>query len=149
MKSLVTVREAKDYLAGVIADEADREGAPLTELERKMLYYSESGWTLPDIADVCERFDREFDPDEYEERIAGLVRAIEGRHKSGGGLERERWNCALDKLGKEDHYLTVLVTSRPPKRAGGARPSGDFTRLIFAALACSVGVLVLFWLLAR
>jgi len=61
-----TVRAAKEYLAGKITEQAVREGAPLTEVERKMLYFSETGWTLPGIMAVSEEFDRDCDQDEYE-----------------------------------------------------------------------------------
>ncbi len=45
--SFSNVRAAKVYLAGKITEQAEREGAPLTEVERKMLYFSETDWTLP------------------------------------------------------------------------------------------------------
>ena len=35
-----TIREAKDYLAERIAEEADCNGTPLTDVERKMLYFT-------------------------------------------------------------------------------------------------------------
>ena len=37
-----SVREAKEFLASQIAEEAQREGTPLCEIERKMLYFSEA-----------------------------------------------------------------------------------------------------------
>jgi len=38
-----------------------------------MLYFTESGWTLPDIMKVSVDFDREYDQDKYEQKIAKLV----------------------------------------------------------------------------
>jgi hypothetical protein len=40
-------REAKEFLISRIAEQAQRAGEPLSEIERKELYFSESGWTLP------------------------------------------------------------------------------------------------------
>lgn len=77
-----TIKEAKDYLAGKIAAEAEREGAPLSEIERKMLYFSETDWTLPDMSSVSADFDREYDQDEYEQKIAGLARKVEERNRA-------------------------------------------------------------------
>jgi hypothetical protein len=37
-----------------------------------MLYFSETHWTLPNIAEVNEQFDAEYDQDEYEEKSRGL-----------------------------------------------------------------------------
>ena len=53
-------REAKEYLVGRIVDEARREGVPLSEIETKMMYFSETASTLPDILEVNEEFDRDY-----------------------------------------------------------------------------------------
>src|SRR5277367_4567994 len=50
------IREAKVFLASRITEEAERQGAPLSETERKMLYFSPTGWTLEDMATVKEAF---------------------------------------------------------------------------------------------
>jgi hypothetical protein len=47
-------REAKEYLIAQIVLEAERDGMPLSETERKMLYFTETAWTLPDIWEVNE-----------------------------------------------------------------------------------------------
>jgi hypothetical protein len=52
-------REAKEFLASRIVEEAVRECTPLSEVERKMLYFSETDWTLPDIDTVSDLFDRD------------------------------------------------------------------------------------------
>ena len=45
-----------------------------------MLYFSETGWTLPDIREVEEAFGREYDMSEYEQaqQAAG---GVEGKTK--------------------------------------------------------------------
>jgi hypothetical protein len=48
-----SAREAKQFLVAQIADEAQREGVSLSEIERKMLYFSETDWTLPDIDTIA------------------------------------------------------------------------------------------------
>jgi hypothetical protein len=110
-----TVREAKDYLASRIADEADLEGSPLSEVERKMLYFTETGWTLPDMKQVSAEFDREYDPEEYERKIAGLADKICARDEGQRNTEQERWDCAVEKLSRGDHYLLVSIGTPPSK----------------------------------
>jgi len=56
MDTVRDAREAKEFLISRIVAEAQRENAPLSETERKMLYFTESGWTLPDIMQVNEQF---------------------------------------------------------------------------------------------
>jgi len=66
-------REAKEFLISEIVEEAQRENIPLSEVEGKMLFFTESGWTLPDMMKVNKDFDRQYDQDEYEHKIARLV----------------------------------------------------------------------------
>jgi hypothetical protein len=41
-----TERPAKEFLIEEVVREASHEGVPLCEIERRMLFFSESGWTL-------------------------------------------------------------------------------------------------------
>ncbi|HEX3353709.1 MAG TPA: hypothetical protein VHS34_12870 [Terriglobales bacterium] len=41
MKTFLGCREAKEFLISEIVAEAQRENAPLSEVERKMLYFTE------------------------------------------------------------------------------------------------------------
>jgi hypothetical protein len=83
MKAFHTGREPKEFLISKIVEEAQRENVPLSDVERKMLYFTESGWTLPDIMKVSEDFDREYDQDKYERKIAKLVRKADSRIRKG------------------------------------------------------------------
>jgi len=154
-----SIRAAKDYLAGQIVDEAKRQSVALTEVERKMLYFSETGSTLPDMMAVGEEFDRDYDQDEYESKIGGLVQGIEARDETRSEEEKEAWYDAVLKLCDGDHYLLTLIdvgdssrngfSSRWPKLSrwlpswnGGTKRDGkDTMRMVVVALV--VGVL--FW----
>ncbi len=127
-----TIRAAKDYLARRIAEEAEGSGSPLTEVERKMLYFSEEGSTFPDVSAVSAQFDRDYNQDEYEKRIASLVRKIEARDATQDHLEQEAWDEAVEKLRDGDHYLSVLVN---PSLSGdnAIRPPHDVLKLWLTA----------------
>ena len=43
----------------------------------RMLYFTETGWTLPDMKQVSSDFDRDYDQGEYEQKIGGLVSKIQ------------------------------------------------------------------------
>src|ERR1035441_2120372 len=98
MTEFNTIQEAKDYLAGKIAEQAKREGVPLTEVERKMLYFTETGWTLPDMMAVGAEFDRDYDRDAYERKIAGLVRGIQARQDADTEKERDLVSGSIETL---------------------------------------------------
>ena len=48
----VRAQRAKEFLISQIVEEAQRENVPLSEVERKMLYFTETEETLPDIYEV-------------------------------------------------------------------------------------------------
>jgi hypothetical protein len=110
MNRFSSAREAKEFLVSKIVDEAQREGIPLSEVERKMLYFSETYWTLPDMMKVSNEFDREYDQNEYEKKIRGLAKtAMERCHKESPE-EYDMWQSAIHVLKKEDHYILVMFS---------------------------------------
>ena len=121
-----------------IVAEAQRENIALSEVERKMLYFTESGWTLPDMMQVNEDFDRNYDQNEYEKKIARLVRNA-GRRIEKDSLENyDKWWAAIRFLQREDHYISVMI------RLAGLRPRGDQLRLFVTALG--IVTLILIWI---
>jgi hypothetical protein len=48
VQTFTAARHAKEFLVSRIVTEAQREGVALSEIEREMLYFSETSWTLPD-----------------------------------------------------------------------------------------------------
>jgi len=139
MNAVRDAREAKEFLISKIVAEAQRENAPLSEIERKMLYFTESGWTLPDMMQVSEQFDREYDQDEYEKKIARIIgKAYQGiLHDSRD--EYDKWWAAVRYLRREDHYISVLIG------LADLRPRWDQLKLLAAGLVI-VGC-VLLWII--
>jgi len=140
MTKFAGAKEAKEFLAGRIIDQAQREGISLSELERKMLYFSETDWAPPDITDTARRFESEYDSKEYERKITRLVRGALRRARREGDEDRKTWAEAIRILSNEDHYLLVMTGL-----AGApGHPSGDLLRLVataFAVLTCLFGLI--------
>jgi len=105
MANIKGVRAAKDYLANLIAEQAEREGAPLTEVERKMLYFTEDGGLSKEMSAVNAEFDRDFDQDAYERRINRLY----ARFVDRDDIDRDTLGSALKGLGDGDNYLNILI----------------------------------------
>ncbi|WP_109489065.1 hypothetical protein [Occallatibacter savannae] len=150
LASFRSEREAKEYLISRIVAEARVQGTELSDVERKMLYFTETGWTLPGIMDVNAEFERDHDNEEYESKIAGIVRQVEKANSATGGDQQSLWDDAVVKLSEGDHYLLVLIGLGRSAPAGKlskwlpvanfygtarARPVGDFFRLIAVAVA--------------
>ena len=102
-------QEAKEFLVAQIVLHALRDGVPLTEIERKMLYFSETDWTLHDIAEVNEVFERECDQHEYEEKMVQVIRKAMKHARQEGKESADSWSDAIELLRKEDHYLLVMI----------------------------------------
>jgi hypothetical protein len=105
----VRAQRAKDFLISQIVEEAQRENVPLSEVERKMLYFTETEDTLPDIYEVNAQFNTEYDDAEYEKKIAGLLRNAFRRNRKESVEGERQWKRAVADLGKEDHYLNVMT----------------------------------------
>jgi len=121
--------EAKEFLISKIVAEAQREHVPLSETERKMLYFTESGWTLNGQAQVSEQFDREYDQADYEKKIARIIAKAYKHILKDSHAEYDRWWHAVRLLRREDHYISVLID------LARLRPRGDQWKLLAAGLA--------------
>lgn len=154
-------KQAKEYLIGRIVAEAEHEGVVLSDIERKMLYFSETDWTLPGIMDVDAEFERDYDDVGYEEKLAGIVRTLLERATPE---EQQTWDDAVLKLCDGDHYLLVLIDAAgpmgrpgdvlgkigawlPSANGSGRRPRGDFFRLVVVAILCGAALMALIPLL--
>jgi hypothetical protein len=109
VQTFATTRDAKEFLIGRILTEAQLEGVPLSDIERKMLYFSETGWTLPDITEAGDIFDRDYDQSQYEQKIAALIRNLCAKARKNDRNEFDTWKKAVQTLRREDHYLLVLI----------------------------------------
>jgi hypothetical protein len=137
MKAFHSGREAKEFLISKIVAEARGENAPLSEVERKMLYFTESGWTLPDIKKVSEDFDQEYEQNGYEQKIAELVSKADRRIRKAPREDYDRWWAAIRFLEREDHYISVMI------RLAGLWPRGD--QLRFFAAGLGIVTCILMW----
>jgi hypothetical protein len=136
VRTFPSAREAKEFLVSKIGTESQREGVPLSEVERTMLYFSETAWTLPDTAAVNDAFDREYNQAEYERKIGKLIRNMRTTDRAHNREEFEAWNEALRTLRQEDHYLLVLIAAAESSRL----PARRFLKLVAIALvvACVI-----------
>jgi hypothetical protein len=101
--------EAKEFLASRIIEEASRRHVRLSELEQKMLYFSEGYPTLPDMMEVNEKFEAEYDSEKYEEKIRMLSKSAFQRDQKESPEMVPLWREAVKVLNKEDHYILVML----------------------------------------
>jgi hypothetical protein len=102
------VREAKDFLVRQTAEQAQLEGVALSELEKRMMYFTESGYVPEDPIALNEEFEAKYDTQEYEQKVAKLLDRAYKRVSEESEAKRKVWDEAIDALRAEDHYLLVL-----------------------------------------
>jgi hypothetical protein len=118
------VLEAKDFLVRETSEQAQMEGVPLSELEKRMMYFTESGEMREDFLKLNEEFEAEYDTNEYEAKIAKLLGHAYKRARKENDETRRRFDAAIKCLRRGDHYLLVMWDMRPASNGVGA-PNRD------------------------
>jgi hypothetical protein len=135
------VREAKDFLVTQTAEQAALESVPLSELEKRMMYFIESGYVPEDPIKLKEEFEAEYDSYEYEAKISRLLHHAYRRLSKENDATCKNWDHAIRCLRHGDHYLLVMWDSAP----SGERSPGDSLKLFASALGViALGLLVVF-----
>jgi hypothetical protein len=120
------IREAKDFLVAQTAEQATLEVVPLSDLEKRMMYFTESGYVPEDPIKLNEEFEAEYDSDEYEAKISRLLHHAYYRLRKENDAARKNWDLAIRCLRRGDHYLLVmwdlLHRGRGPRRGPLAIP---------------------------
>jgi len=132
-------REAKDILVQQTAQQAVMEGVPLSDLEKRMMCFTESEDAVEDPIRLNQEFEAKFDTDEYELKISGLLRRAYERIKDENPAILREWDEAVRELRKGDHYILVLWDPKSPAE----RPPHDSLKLLGTALLVAVSALLL------
>jgi hypothetical protein len=114
---------AKQFLIDRILEEADLEHLHLSDVEKKMLYFTEVHPSLPDIYQIKAEFERDYDSDEYEAKVVSLLKRARDRDNRSSSSPEQQWNDAIDALKQEDHYILVMVYCAFPEYRRALRPT--------------------------
>jgi hypothetical protein len=133
-------REAKDFLVQQTAEQAQLDAVPLSDLEKRMMYFTETGEMPEDPIQLNDEFEAQYDTDEYEKKISRLMHSAYTRIKKENPESTRRWNDALKELRKGDHYLLVLWGADPDPAAN--RPPYDSLKLLGASFLIAVLLIV-------
>jgi hypothetical protein len=130
---------AKQFLISKVVDEAEFEHVSLSEVEKKMLYFSEVYPSLADIYEVNAKFERDYDSEEYEAKIAELLKNARNRDSRSYAGWKQEWEDALHALKKEDHYILVLLYGAFPEYRTSLLPTHRFRDyMIYIAIGIAV-----------
>jgi hypothetical protein len=111
MREFTTAEEAKQFFIEKVVEQTEREGVRLSDVERKMLRWTEVypilGLPPAKLKKINEEFEQQYDSSEYESKIADLMSRAYARDL-GDGLG-ENWKGAYAVLSKQDHYILVML----------------------------------------
>ena len=148
----MTPREAVEFFATKIEQQAKVEKISLTEAEKLMLRFSEVESDGVHDVRLAAQFENEDKTDEFEEKMSGLlVRAYE--HEQREPAQVQQWKNAKDTMLNHDYYIWCMIWSvfpeTGPKISFGKRSSlKDY--LIYTAIGLAiVATLVLLSLNSR
>jgi hypothetical protein len=131
---------AKQFLISKVIEEAKVEQVNLSEVEKKMLHFTEVHPSLPDIYEVNAEFERDYDSDEYEAKIAALLRNARDRDRQSSPSREQDWKDALDALKHEDHYILVMVSQA--FGFGSASAGGHRVRDFLIYIVVGIGIVL-------
>jgi len=107
------IREAKDFLVAQTAEQAALECVPLSDLEKRMMYFTEGAGATEDPATLNEEFEAQYDTAMYEKKISHLMHHAYARVRKEGGTALQTWDDAIRRVKRGDHYLLVMWGQRP------------------------------------
>ena len=108
-----------------------------------MLLFSEVGWAPPDIMEVSDEFDRQYDPNEYEKKVSTIITHLDKRLQKDSPAEYDDWKSAVKYLKGKDHYVNVMIGQ------AGVRPPHDRLKLLGDGFGARRGVRCLVFYFAR
>src|SRR5215470_5971572 len=141
-------KQAKDFLVQQAKEQARLDGVSLSELETRMMYFTESDDSCEGPVELNEEFERQYDTEEYEPKMSSLLHHAYKRLKSRDPEKARRWDIAIRTLSGGDHYLLVLWNSNSPLRSSFT-PVRDSLPLLGAGLLVAVVLLLAIFFAAK
>jgi hypothetical protein len=105
----MNIREAKDFLVQQTAQQASVENVPFSDLEKRMMYFTESDGMTEDPVELNNAFEAEYDTAEYETKIGKLMAHAYSRLKKENPQSVRAWDEAVQELRKGDNYILLLL----------------------------------------
>lgn len=108
----MNAREALDFLVEQTLRQVQLDGGSLTELQRRMMYFTEGKDAVEDPATLNAEFEAENDTNFYEEQMGMLLYRTYERLKRNDPNAKALWDSAIRELEKGDYYFLVLWSCR-------------------------------------
>lgn len=105
----MNTKQAKDFLADQVGQQAALDRTPFSDLEKRMMYFTESDPTsCDDPISLNGEFEEKYDTAEYEAKVSRLLRRAYKRLKAENPIGKLQWDGAIAILERGDHYVLLL-----------------------------------------
>jgi hypothetical protein len=142
-------KQAKDFLVAQAAEQAAIEGVPFADLEKRMMYFTESDPTsCPAPLALNNEFEAQFETPAYEAKMFKLLEHARQRLRKEDPERARDWDEAVGELMKGDHYILVLL-GLAGALAGAERPKHDFLKLVGMAAVVATGFVLASFMAAK
>jgi hypothetical protein len=121
----MNTKQAKDFLVQQAVEQAALEDVPLSDIEKRMMYFVENDATsCGDPLELNDEFEAQCDTAEYETKMSRLLHHAYTRIKAEDPGKVRNWKESMSLLHKGDHYLPVLWAANFPSE----HPARDFLK---------------------
>jgi hypothetical protein len=139
-------KQAKDFLVQEATEQAARENVTLSEIEKKMMYFTESDAASCDNpSELNDEFETQQNAAEYEAKVSRLLHHAYTRLTAEDPERKRNWDQAIRALRKGDHYILVLWDLKLPSE----HSVRDSLNLLGTALLVVAGLVVAAFLSAK
>ena len=142
-------RQAKDFLVQQASEQAALESVQLSDLEKRMMYFTESDSSCENPAALNEEFEAQDDTEEYETKLSELLHHAYERLKKENPEKVRNWDQSIETLRNGDHYILVLWNDNPSSEPTSGRSASDSLKLLGAGLLLATVFLVVPFLAAK
>jgi hypothetical protein len=133
----MNTKQAKEFLVQQTAEQAALDNVPLSDIEKRMMYFTESdNASCDNPLEVNDEFEAQYDTAEYEAKISRILHHAYHRLKGEAPERKRMWDLAIRELRKGDHYFLVLWDIRPPTE----HPTRDFFKLLAVSVLVAIGI---------
>ena len=87
--------EAKDFLVQQTSEQAALENVPLSDLEKRMMYFTATDECPENPIALNDAFEAEYDTDEYEAKISKLMHHAQSRIMKENPEAARKWKEAI------------------------------------------------------
>jgi len=133
----MNAKQAKDFLVQQTVEQASIENVPLSDLEKRMMYFVENDpSSCENPLELNDEFESQYETAEYEAKMSRLLHHAYRRLKKTDPEKVRDWSDAIRTLSRGDRYIPVLWAATP----ASDHPIRDFFKPFGIGLLIAVGI---------